>query len=215
MNDKLFFIAISVALLFEGAFFFALSLIYKSQEKKSLRLLNTFLFEVTPSFNEKYSYINYFLFFGIAVSIFPYVYYVAYNVNTFSMTIMILSVLLAFCLASLPFISLNKLREHFYLALGGLVSLFSLYVMEAYYCGRLYFVFYQDAIHLVAMIVSLIFAAFVLFMIVNPKLFDLKNDKDESGRPVRKKFIFLAFSELILYPLSILALLPILLISIQ
>lgn len=212
MSDKLIFVAIGVSLLFIGAFFFALSLIYKAKEKKNLRFVNTFLFEITPGFGEKYSYINTLLFFGLVVTIFPYVYYVAYNVNTFAMTIMIISVILTFCLASLPFISLNKLREHYYLALGALVASLALYVMEGYYCFHLYRL-YRDEFQLAGMIVALVVAVYILFMIFNPKLFDLKNDKDESGQTKRKNFIFLCFSEWSLYPLAIIALIPILLVS--
>lgn len=212
MNYNLFFVAFAVALLFEGFVFLALSLIYKSEEKKSLRILNTFIYEVSPSFRDKHSYLNYLLFFGVLVSIFPYIYYLFYNVQIFSMTIFIVSVILAFCLCTVPFIPLNKLREHFYLALGGLLMLFVLFTMEGYYCFTLYRL-YLSEYQLAAMIVAIVFALLVLAVLLNPKLFDLKNKKNDSGETERKKFILLAFSEWMLYPLSILAIVPMLLIS--
>ena len=214
MNDKLFFVAIVVALLFEGFFFIALSLIYKAHEKKNLRIVNTFIYEVSPSFKEKDTYLNYLLFFGILVSITPYIYYLFYHVHTFSMTIMIVSVLMAFCLACIPFIPLNKLREHFYLSLGGMLTLFVLLAMEGYYCFTLYRL-YMDNMQLASMIIAFSLAAVVLSSLLNPKLFDLKNKINENGEPERKKFILLAFSEWMLYPLSILAIVPMLLISWQ
>ena len=214
MNDKLILVAIAVSTLFIGAFFFALSLIYKAQEKKRLRFTNTFLFEVTPRFNEKYNFVNFLLFFGLTVCYFPYIYYVIYNMNTSSVTIMILSVILLFCLAALPFISLSKLREHYYLALGGLVCLLALLVMEGYYCFRMYRL-YMDDMQLTAMIVAFSLAVLVLVAIFNPKLFDLKNQKTDSGTYKRKNFIFLAFTEWMLYPFMILSLVPMLLISLQ
>ena len=213
MDAKFLFIAISISVLFIGAFFISLSLIYKVSKKKRLSFLNTFIYEVVPSFSEKYSFINYLLFFGLTVCLFPYIYYVVYNVNTFAMTIMIIAVILMFCLASLPFVSLSKLREHYYLALGALVSLFALYVMEAYYSASLFFRFSSEDMQLVSFIVASVLGLFVLFIILNPKLFDLKNIRDDSGELVRKKVIFLALSEFLLYPLAILALLPMLLIS--
>ena len=212
MDFKLIFIAIGIAILFEGSFFFALSLIYRQREKKYLKFTNTFLFEVVPSFKEKSGIANYLLLFGIVISIFPYIYYVAYNVNTFAMTIAIISILMAFCLVCLPFISLNKLREHYYLALGGLVTLMALLIIEGYYCYRLYRL-YLDNMQLVGMIVAFSLALFTLIAIFNPKLFDLKNTQNEAGEYVRKKFIFLSFVEWMLYPFSILALVPLLLVA--
>lgn len=213
MDVNLIIIALSVSLLFEGSFFFALSLIYKAMEKKNLRFVNTFLFEVVPGFKQKYGYIDILLLFGIVITIAPYVYYGAYHFNTSTMMIMILSVLLAFCLSTLPFIPLNKLKEHYYIALGGLVSVLALYVMEGYYCIRLYRL-YQDTLELVAMIMAFAIALLILIAVFNPKLFDLRNEKNDNGEMVRKKFIFLSFVEWMLYPSSILALVPILLVSI-
>lgn len=213
MNANLFFVAIAVSILFEGFFFIALSIIYKNMEKKNLRIANTFIYEVSPSFKEKYSFLNYVLFFGILVSITPYIYYLFYHVHTFSMTIMIISVLMAFCLACIPFIPLNKLREHFYLSLGGMLTLFILLAMEGYYCLTLYRL-YVGTSQLIAMIVAFALALIVLITLVNPKLFDLKNKKNDSGETERKKFILLAFSEWMIYPLSIAAIMPMLILSI-
>ena len=212
MNSKLFFVALAISILFEGFFFLALSIIYKSIEKKNLRIFNTFIFEVSPSFKEKNAYLNYLLIFGVLISITPYVYYLFYHVHTFSMTIMIISVIMAFCLCTIPFIPLNKLREHFYLSLGGMLALFILLAMEGYYCVTLYRL-YLDTNQLIAMIVAFSLALIVLINLLNPKLFDLKNKKNEQGEVERKRFILLAFSEWMLYPLSIAAIVPILIIS--
>ena len=212
MINNLFFVAVFVSLLFEGFFFIALSIIYKAKEKKNLRIANTFIYEVSPFFNEKNSYLNYLLFFGITISIFPYIYYFFYHMNTFSAIIVIISVIMAFCLCAIPFIPLNKLREHFYLALGGLLTLFILLAMEGYYCFTLYRL-YLDNYQLAAMIIAFALALVVLITLLNPKIFDLRNKQNDQGEYERKKFILLAFSEWMMYPLSILAIVPMLLIS--
>ena len=214
MIDKLFIIAIAISLLFEGSFYFSLQLIYKSIEKKSFSIRNTFMFEVTPGFKDKNGFMNYMFLAGVIVSIAPYLYLAFKNANTFTVIIGVLSILLAFCLVLLPFISFIRLREHFYLSLGALVTLFSILVMESYYGFHLY-KYYLDELYLTSGIVGASLALIALIGIVNPKLFDLKNEVDESGQIKRKKFIFLAFTEWMMYPLSILALVPMLLTLIQ
>ena len=55
------------------------------------------------------------------------------------------------------------------------------------------------------MIIALVLLVFTLLMIFNPKLSDLKNELDEkTGTYKRKKVIWLALTEWLLYPLSIL-----------
>ena len=201
-----------VSFLFEGTFFLSLAMIYQSIEKKVLRITNTFIFETAPGFKEKNSFLNYFFFFSLLVWFFPFVYFASSGVNTYSVTMMVLALLSGFCLASLPFVPLNKLREHFYLDLGAIVALLALFAIEAFYGYHLYH-YYTNTHGLIGMIVSIVLGAFVLVPVCNPKLFDLKNNQNEDGTYSRKKFIFLAFTEWMLYPLSILVLLPLFLIT--
>ena len=212
MNSNLLLVAIIVSLLFEGFFFVAISFIHKANEKKRIRIFNTFIYEVSPSFKEKHTYLNFLLFFGVVVSVAPYIYYLFYHVHTFSVTLVIISTIMAFCLCAIPFIPLNKLKEHFYLSLGGMLALFVLFAMEGYFCITLYRL-YLDTNQLIAMIVAFVFALIILINFFNPKLFDLKNKRNEKGEIERNKFILLAFSEWMLYPLSIVAIVPILIIS--
>ena len=211
MRPEFVFLAIGVSLIFEFSYFFFVQYIQKIRNKKLARIANTFLYEITPRFNEKESFINYVLLFGIIVSLFPFIYYIVYTRNTYSVTVMIIAIALMFTLAAVPFIGLDKLREHLFLDVVALVLLIALFGMEAFYGFQMYRL-YLDTYALVAMIVALVLFAFSLVMIINPKLFDLKNDIDEQGSPSRKKIIFLALSEWLFYPLSILSLVPLLLL---
>ena len=65
------------------------------------------------------------------------------------------------------------------------------------------------------MIIGISLFAFILLLTINPKLFDLTNDVDEEGNPHRKKIIYLALSEWLLYPLGILTLIPLILICVK
>lgn len=211
MRPEFVFLAIGVSFLFEFSYFFFVQYIQKIRNKKLARIANTFLYEITPRFNEKTSLINYVLLFGIIVSLFPFIYYIVYTLNTYSVTVMVIAIVLMFALSIIPFIGLDKLREHLFLDVVALVLLIALFGMEAFYGYQMYRL-YLDEYALAAMIVALVFFAFTLAMIVNPKLFDLKNEIDEQGNPSRKKIIFLALSEWMFYPLSILSLVPLLLL---
>ena len=211
MRPEFVFLVIGVSFLFEFSYFFFVQYIQKIRNKKLARIANTFLYEITPRFNEKTSFINYVLLFGIIVSLFPFIYYIVFTLNTYSVTVMVIAIVLMFALSIIPFIGLDKLREHLFLDVVALVLLIALFGMEAFYGYQMYRL-YLDEYALAAMIVALVFFAFTLAMIVNPKLFDLKNEIDEQGNPSRKKIIFLALSEWMFYPLSILSLVPLLLL---
>lgn len=212
MINNLTLTALIICFLFESTFFLSLGLIYQSIEKRRLRILNTFIFETVPNFKEKNGILNYFLFFSLLVNLFPFIFYAAKNINVYSVAIMILAILVFFCLGAIPFIRLNKIREHLYLFLGALVCLLALFGIEAFYSFYIYKT-YIDNYALAAMIISIVLAVILLGAIFNPKLFDLSNKKNEDGTYSRKNFILLAFSEWLLYPIAILSLLPIFLIT--
>lgn len=213
MSDNAFILtAIIVSFLFEGAFYLTLGMIYQSIEKKRFNILNTFIFETTPRFKEKNSAINYLFLFAMLVNLFPFIFYAARNLNSYSVSIMILSVLSLFCLACIPFIPFNKLREHFYLDLGAIVTTLAVFGLEAFYCYYLYHNFLNN-FALAGMIIAIVFAALLLIAIFNPKLFDLTNKQNEDGTYSRKKFIFLAFTEWMIYLFMLVSLVPIYLIT--
>ncbi len=214
MRFEVVFLAIVISLFFEISYFFFLRYIQRVKFKKNLKITNTFLFEVTPKFNEKTSFINYALLFGVIVCLFPFIYYLRYSLQVYSVTIMIIAILLMVALAVIPFLSIDKLREHLFFDVMALVLVTGLCAMEAYYAFNLYRL-YTDDYQLAAMIVALVLFVLSFIMIVNPKLFDLKNNIDEEGNPSRKKIIWLAFTEWIIYPLSILSLVPLLLLCVQ
>ena len=214
MRPEFIVLAIGVSFIFEFSYFFFVQFIQKAKNKKVARIANTFLYEITPRFVEKESFVNYVLLFGIIVSLFPFIYYIAYVRNTYSVTVMIISILLIFTLAAIPFIGLDKLREHLFLDVIALILLIALFGMEALYGFQMYRL-YLDNYALASMIVAIVFFVFTFIMIINPKLFDLKNDVGEDGRPKRKKIIYLALSEWLFYPLGILSLVPLLLLVIN
>ena len=215
MNEKLIFIAIMVSAIFEISYFLFIQYIYKHQEKKIAKIANTFLYEITPKFNEKYAYLNYILIFGVVITAIPYIYYgFHYQINTFSVSMMVLSMILVLALCFIPFIGFNTLKEHLYLDIAVLVVLLAITGTVSYYCFYLYRL-YGSGYQLAGMIIGIVLFAFTLLMTVNPKLFDLTNDMDEEGNPHRKKIIFLALSEWILYPLTTLSLIPLLLIAVK
>ena len=213
MINHLVLTSLILCFLFESTFFLSIGLIYQSIEKRRLRILNTFIFETIPNFKEKNGILNYFLFFSLLINLFPFIFYAANNINVYSVAIMIVSILAIFCLGAIPFVSLNKIREHFYLFLGALVSLLAVVGVEAFYSFYIYKT-YIDNYALAAMIVSTFLAAILLGMVFNPKLFDLTNKKNEDGTYSRKSFIPIAFNEWLLYLIAILTLLPIVLITI-
>lgn len=216
MLNNLILTCLIVTILFQGTFFLSLALIYQSIEKKALNIRNTFIFESAPGFKEKNSFINYLFLFALIVNLFPFIFYLSKTTNSYTISIAIFATLAMFCLASLPFISINKLREHLYLDLGALVSLLALFGFEAFYSFNVYkYSEYTYNYALAAMIISIFFALILLVSILNPKLFDFKNVQNEDGTYSRKKFIFLAFVEWILYPLGILSLLPIFLLTMK
>ena len=214
MRSEFVVLAIGLSFLLEFSYFFFIQYIQKVSNKKVARIANTFLYEITPKFYEKTSFINYVLLFGIIVSLFPFIYYIVYTLNAYSVSMTIIAIILMFALATIPFLGLDKLREHLFLDIVALVLLIALFGLEAFYgfqTYRLYINYYA----LAAMIVALLLFAFVLLMTINPKLFDLKNDIDEQGNSHRKKIIYLALTEWMLYPLSILSLVPLLLLTIN
>lgn len=214
MLNKLILTSLLVSILFEAIFFVGLVLIYKANEKKALRILNTFVFEVTPGFKEKNSFLNYFLIFALLVNIFPFIFLLSQSSNSYTIMMSILITLVSFCLGSLAFVSLDKLREHFYLDLGALACLVALFGIEIFYSHFMYkHSGYINNFDLAAMIISIIFTAFMLVPIFNPKLFILKNKQNEDGSYSRKNFIFLAFIEWMMYIIGLLSLVPIFLIT--
>ena len=214
MKIQFVFLAFVLSLFLEFSYLFFIQFLYKAKNKKTARIANTFLYEITPRFYEKTSFINYVILFAVIILLFPFIYLLVDRINTYSVTLFILAAILVFALACIPFIGLDKLREHLFLDLGAIVSLLALTGFESFYTFQLYRL-YRDNYQLAAMIVSLVLFVFVLAMIINPKLFDLKNDMDENGNPTRKKIIFLALSEWLLYPLATCALIPLILISVK
>lgn len=216
MINNLILTCLILSILFEITFFLSLGLIYQSIEKKALRITNTFIFEVTPGFKEKKSFISYIFLFALLVNLFPFIFYLSKAVNAYTVSMAVLSTLAIFCLSCIPFISINKLREHLYLDLGALVSLLALFGFEAFYSFNIYkYSEYTYNYALASMIISIVLALFILVAILNPKLFDFKNEQNEDGTYSRKKFIALAFVEWMMYPLGILSLLPLFLLTMK
>ena len=214
MNEYLVYIALVLAFVFDFSFFFFISYIQKKKYKKKIRFLNTFMYEVSPRFNERESFVNCVLILGVIFNFFPFIYYMINNIQVYAVSLMIIASILLITLSFLPFIPLDRLKEHLYLDVGAFVLLFALTGLESYY-GFVLYRFYLMPYQLVSAIIALVLAFIILIMIINPKLFDLKNDLDENGNPKRKRVIWLAFNEWLFYPLSILTLVPLLFLYIK
>ena len=212
MRINLIVIAILVSFIFEVAYFSGAYSFYKESEKRTFKITNTFPFEVAPKFTDRFGYVNIFALFGVVVNFFPFVYYISQFLEAYSVSIMIVSSIYFFCLACLPFISLNKLREHLYLALGALVMLIAISGLELMYALRQYNLF-KESNDLIAAIIAGSIGATTLIGVFNPKLFDLKNTINEQGLSVRKGFISLAFYEWMYYLFGLFTLLPLLFLA--
>ena len=71
--DKVGLISLIVSFAFMGLFFLSLSIIYKANEKKRLRIFNTFIFECVGE--NKNLYVFLILLFAVIVTIFPFFFY--------------------------------------------------------------------------------------------------------------------------------------------
>ena len=215
MQIYFIFTALILSFVLEFSYFYFIKYLRKKTDKMKFKITNTFLYEVTPKFYESTKFINGILFFAVTVNLFPFIYYLVYNLSAFTVTIMIIAFLLIFVLSFLPFIGLEKLREHLYLDVAAIMLLGALVGMESYYSFHLYRYYYDNQCQLAAAIIGLVIFVFILVIAFNPKLFDLKNKINDKGEPERKKIVWLAFSEWLLYPLTILSLIPLLLLCVK
>lgn len=214
MNEYFIFGALFLTILLESSYLFFIQYISSKTQRKNIRIANTFMYEATPKFNENTAFVNYVLLFAVIINFFPYIYYLFYHVEGYAISMMVIATILLFTMCFIPFIGLNKLKEHLYLDVTSLILLAALFGIEAISSLTTYRT-YLSNYYLAAMIVALVLFAFTLFLIINPKLFDLKNNVDGSGNVSRKKVIWLAVTEWLLYPLATLSLIPLLLLSIK
>lgn len=195
-------------------FYFSTNLIYKKYNKKNINVLNTFTFEVTPKLKSKEGSITYILFLFLAFVLFGVISFVSRFVDVLPIIFLVLVVIMLFCLAFLPLLSLNKLKEHLYLNLGAIISFTTASAFLTYLSYSMCKVYdYKNVSLIIALVVSGLLFLFSLIFIFNPQLFNFRNEINEKGESVRKKYIPLAFSEWMILLSSPLLLIPLILIS--
>ena len=90
-------------------FYFSVNLIYKKYNKKNINVLNTFTFEVTPKLKSKEGSITYILFLFLALVLFGVISFVSRFIDVLPIIFLVLVVIMLFCLAFLPLLSLFHL----------------------------------------------------------------------------------------------------------
>ena len=211
-------IALMVAAIISiSSYFFAINSLYKKEYKKNISFRNTFILEAAPHNKSKESFVNILLYIPLlcliaSAALFMSKYYLFSEVTLIGL--LSTTVIFSFCVAMLPHIDLKYLKEHLYLNLGSIIlyalaSSFVLYL--SYYFCKLYD--FVNITLIISFAISILLFLVSLIFIFNRRLFDLSNETDENGEPIRAKFIPLAASEWIITISSILLIIPLILMS--
>lgn len=209
---------ILIALLFLSAFtliayFFSLNFINKKKKDKSIRIANTFIYEVTPQIKTERFFINILLFISLASTLGGTIVFASNYLDVMPIVIAVLSTILLFCLGTIPFINIKFLKEHLYLSLGAVVTFFAANGLNAFLSYNILKLFdYKDVTAIISLVISGILFLISFIFIMNPKLFYLKNDVNDEVI-ARPKTIHLAYTEWAILFSSPLILVPLILIS--
>ncbi len=204
---------LSLSILCVGAFYFAINLLNRKRVNKGIDLRNSFPFEKIPLFKTDYFFINILYFLSILAPTSGVILFMTYHLGVVTIFTGVISVILLFFLAIIPFVTINKLKEHLYLDVGLIVTHFALcgfILYLSYSISKLYD--YQNVTAIIAIVISGIFFIFSLCFVANPRLFDLKMkvEEEEISRP---KVIPLAISEWLLLLTPSFFLIPLILLS--
>lgn len=209
---------ILIALLFLSAFtliayFFSLNFINKKKKDKSIRIANTFIYEVTPQIKTERFFINILLFISLASTLGGTIVFASNYLDVMPIVIAVLSTILLFCLGAIPFINIKFLKEHLYLSLGAVVTFFAANGLNVFLSYNILKLFdYKDVTAIISLVISGILFLISFIFIMNPKLFYLKNDVNDEVI-ARAKTIHLAYTEWAILFSSPLILVPLILIS--
>ena len=200
------------SLIFLFVFIATTNILYSRENKKMLNMKNTFLFEGS-SFAATKGFLLVSLAINLVTSIIFASHYFSEPYGSLSIFVVVITAVLSFCLAALPFVSFRTFKEHLYLDIGALVTLVALFGIDTYYCYDVFKLYdYSNNYALSGLIVSAFLLLIVFAFIFNPHLFDLKmNVRDEGVE--RKKVIVLALLEWTMIFLSTLSSVPLILLS--
>lgn len=195
-------------------YIFSLIFFYKKMGRGVINIKNTFHFELAPQFKTEFFYLNIPLFISIGSTIAAVVLFVVNHLETIPIIAGILGVLFLIVISLIPFINIKLLKEHLYASLAILVLFFALTGFLAYYS---YFVSkmydFKNPSLIISLVISALLFIFALYFIFNPRLFDLKLEKNEKDEVNRPKVIHLAFMEWMLTLSSPLIIIPLILIT--
>ena len=199
----------ALAIICSFGFVISVNALYKSKNRRGINFKNEFPFETVPSFKGEYAYLNIFLLLSLLATISGFILYMVNNINVIPIVLVIVIVIYSFCVVSIPFIPLNRLKEHLYLSLGIIITDFIVSAFLTYlsYTVAKRFEFLKVA-PIVAIVISGLLVIKSLIFIFNPKLFDLKYERNDQGELIRPKVVKLAFyqwSAIICSPLYLIA----------
>lgn len=184
----------ALAIICSFGFVISVNALYKSKNRRGINFKNEFPFETVPSFKGEYAYLNIFLLLSLLATVSGFILYMVNNINIIPIVLVIVIVVYSFCVISIPYIPLNRLKEHLYLSLGIIITDFIVSAFLAYlsYTVAKRFEFLKVA-PIVAIVISGLLVIKSLIFIFNPKLFNLKYERNDQGELIRPKVVQLAF----------------------
>lgn len=184
----------ALAIICSFGFVISVNTLYKSKNRRGINFKNEFPFETVPSFKGEYAYLNIFLLLSLLATVSGFILYMVNNINVIPIVLVIVIVIYSFCVISIPFIPLNRLKEHLYLSLGIIITDF---IVSAFLTYLSYIIAKRFEFLKVAPIVAIVISALLviksLIFIFNPKLFNLKYERNDQGELIRPKVVKLAF----------------------
>ena len=206
------FLALSVFSLV--SYFFALNTLYNKENKKLIRVMNVFPFEVVPPLKGERNSINILLFVSLGSVFISFVLFTVRFFGVIPLVVSIFSLLLLFCLGAICFINLSYLKEHLYLSIGVLVSDLTIAALLTILSFKILQVYdYKSIPAIFSLVISGILLIKSLFFVFNPKIFNLNLSRDKDDNLIRPNFIPLAALEWTTLLSSPLYLIPIILLS--
>ena len=196
------------------SYMFSLIYFYKRLGRGVVNLRNTFPYELVPQFKTEFFYLNIPLFISLGSSLASLVFFMVDQSQTIPLICGIIGMLFMIASSIIPFINIKLLKEHLYSSLAMLVLYFALTGFLAYYsffASRIYD--FRDPSTIISMVISILLFVFALYFIFNPRLFDLKLDRNEEDQVSRPKVMHLAFMEWSLILSSPLIIVPLILLA--
>ena len=181
-----------------SSYFFSINIIYKRINKKNIRVLNIFPFEVVPQKRTDNFFINSLYLIYLIGLVSASIIFATKYFSVLTVIIAIATFFISLFIAVLPFVDFVSLKKHLYLDLGMVILFFlinGLITYLSFSISKLYD--FQNVVGIVCMVIGALSLFPSLYFIFNLRLFSLNNEvnDDEISRP---KYFPLAFSEWII-----------------